>query len=266
MNEIKKMILVINDCKQLSFCIHAFQNLHLFTKKSSFLLTDHPHNRDRASAAGTPQVATPSQSGSWWCHALWCPAGMQNHPKHNGDHPLDQLEGQGPSTWGNTHIVFKFLIIHWPQIITAVDGVWPIFDLIGPFHSINIHPDLKLHMRWDLGGPGVHVHEDEACPELWVFQQVQGLKSQRVLIRQSHKLIQVYTLRREQWERQTGVSAVHLNMSCLRKTHTELFLDFTDLLKDNKSSEPNLLRVLVKETLFLTDFTPNNSGQVKLWQ
>lgn len=78
----------------------------------------------------------------------------------------------------------------------------PVFDLVGALHSINIHADFELNMRWDAGGPGIHIYKDKTCPELAVLQEVQGPVSYCVLIRQSHKLIQDHTLDGGEWIRE----------------------------------------------------------------
>ena len=49
-------------------------------------------------------------------------------------------------------------------------GYLPVFDLIGPLHSINVHADFVLDMRRWGGGPGVHIQEDEPRPELVLLQ------------------------------------------------------------------------------------------------
>lgn len=40
-----------------------------------------------------------------------------------------------------------------------------------------------------MGGPGKHIYKDKTRPELAVLQQVQGPKSDAVLVRQSFKFI-----------------------------------------------------------------------------
>lgn len=50
-------------------------------------------------------------------------------------------------------------------------------------------------MRRDARGPGVHVHEGQAGPELVLLQQVQGLMGHLGFIGVRHKLVQVQALR-----------------------------------------------------------------------
>lgn len=71
---------------------------------------------------------------------------------------------------------------------------WPVLDLVGALHRVNVHTDLVLDVRGYTCGPGIHVHEDHAGPKLVLLQQVQGLMGHLGLIRVSHKLIQVYAL------------------------------------------------------------------------
>lgn len=73
-------------------------------------------------------------------------------------------------------------------------GFLPVFDFIGTLHNINIHPDLELNVRRDAGGPGVHVHKDETCPEFAILQQVQSPIRDGIFIRQGHEFVKDNTL------------------------------------------------------------------------
>lgn len=75
-----------------------------------------------------------------------------------------------------------------------MDDLSPVFDFVGAFHCINVHSDLELDVAGQFCGPGVHVHEDQTCPELILPQQVQSLMGHQILIHVTHKLIQTYTL------------------------------------------------------------------------
>lgn len=91
--------------------------------------------------------------------------------------------------------IFACEILKWNNLQKRVgQPYWPVLDLVGALHRVNVHTDLVLDVRGYTCGPGIHVHEDHAGPKLVLLQQVQGLMGHLGLIRVSHKLIQVYAL------------------------------------------------------------------------
>lgn len=74
---------------------------------------------------------------------------------------------------------------------------WPVFDLVGALHGVDVHADLILDVRRHAGGPGVHVLEDHAGPKLILLQQVQGLVDHLGLVGVGHELVQTDALQSE---------------------------------------------------------------------
>lgn len=66
----------------------------------------------------------------------------------------------------------------------------PVFDFICFLHCIYIHPDLVVHMWWQLAGLGVYVREDYSSPEFVFLQHIKSLMSQLGFISVTFKFIQ----------------------------------------------------------------------------
>lgn len=89
-------------------------------------------------------------------------------------------------------------------------GPLPIFDLVGPFHVVDVHADLVVDVGRQICAVAEHdVGKHYTRPELLVVKETHGLVDQSFLVGHRLQLVQVHTLgKQRQTERVYGGSGV----------------------------------------------------------